>query len=128
MSPSPRTASFGVGQSSRLYPRRFVSWQQRGLSARAASAAALAGCDTIDDIAALGRARFERMPNIGAKSLAELAALAGWPAIPKTAAETIASTLEMALSPEEAREVATDVMSSLRRSGFLLTVRARAQR
>jgi hypothetical protein len=128
MSPSRCTASFVVGQSSRLYPRRFVAWQQRGLSARAASAAALAGCDTIDDIAALGRARFERMPNIGAKSLAELAALAAWPAKPKGAVETIASTLEMALGPREAREVAIDVMSSLRRAGFLLTVRTRAQR
>jgi hypothetical protein len=124
MSPSHRTA---VGQSSRLYPCRFVAWQRRGLSARAARAAALAGCDSIDDIVALGRARFEQMPNIGARSLAELAALAGWPTKPKTVIETIASTLEMTLGAEEAREAAVDVMSSLRRAGFLLVIRTRAQ-
>jgi hypothetical protein len=42
--------------------------------------------------------------------------------------ETIPLTLAMALSRKEAREVATDAMSSLGRSGFLLTVRTRARR
>jgi hypothetical protein len=43
-----------------------------------------------------------------------------------SAIETVTVTLEMALSPKEAREIAIDVMSSLRRSGFLITVRARS--
>jgi hypothetical protein len=42
--------------------------------------------------------------------------------------ETITLIFDMVLSPKEAREVAIDVMSSFRRSGFLLTVRACAQR
>jgi hypothetical protein len=42
--------------------------------------------------------------------------------------ETITLTFDMVLNPKEAREVAIDVVSSLRRSGFQLTVRARPQR
>jgi hypothetical protein len=39
----------------RLFPARFVAWQRRGLSSRAASALAAAGCDSIEDVARLGR-------------------------------------------------------------------------
>jgi len=62
--------------SSRLFTRRFAAWLDRGLSARAASAAASAACDTPEEIATLGRAYFERLRNLGPKSLAQLAAIA----------------------------------------------------
>jgi hypothetical protein len=110
----------------RLFPRRFEAWQTSGLSARAAAAAALAGCDSVAEIARLGRSYFEGRPNCAEKTLAELAALAGWPPKPRTALDTIAQALSMAMDPHEAREAAADVMSSLRLDGFTLTVRPRA--
>ena len=57
----------------RLFPQRFVAWQRQGLSARASSAAALACCDTVAEIMRLGRPYFENLPNVGTKTLEELA-------------------------------------------------------
>lgn len=109
-------------QTMRLYPGRFAVWQRHGLSARAASAVSLAGCDTVEEIALLGRAYFERLPNCAEKTLTELAKLASWPPKRRTAVDAIAQALELAISnPEEAREAAADVMASLRKAGFILT-------
>jgi hypothetical protein len=110
----------------RLFPHRFAQWQAQGLSARAASAVALAGCDTVEEIARLGRSHFENVPNLGEKSLAQLATLAGWPEQRRTAVDTIAQALSMAMDPQEAREAAADVMSALRCAGYALTVTPKA--
>ncbi len=105
----------------RRYPDRFASWQNAGLSARAASVVSLAGCDSVEQIAALGRPYFAAQPNCAAKTLAELAQLAGWPAPRNTAVDAIAAALGMVINdPEETHEVATDVMIALRRSGFVI--------
>jgi hypothetical protein len=88
-----------------LFPHRFVAWQRRGLSARAAGALASAGCDTTEKVARPGRSYFEGRPNYAAKTQA----------------------LQMAFrDPEEAREATADVMASLRRDGFVLTTIRRA--
>lgn len=107
-------------QCHRLYPRRFAIWQEHGLSVRAASAVAVAGCDTVADIARLGHAYFEAQPNCGAKTLAELAALSGWEPDRRTAVDAIAAALSMSINLKETRDVATDVMIALRRSGFTI--------
>jgi hypothetical protein len=105
----------------RLFPARFVAWQRRGLSSRAASALAAAGCDSIADVARLGRSYFEGRPNCATKTLSELAVLAGWPTKHRTAVDAIAQVLEMAIDDaEEARELATDAFIALRRSGFVV--------
>jgi hypothetical protein len=101
-------------------------WKANGLGPRAASAAALAGCDSIEEITRLGRTYFEKRPNLGPKSLAELAAIANWPPRLGTALDTIATTLAMGMDPAEAREVATDVLTSLRTAGFVLTISPRS--
>ena len=118
---SPQALS---SQPARLYPHRFMRWQAHGLSARAASVVALAGCDTIDEITRLGRGYFEGRRNCAAKTLAELAVLAGWPPKVATAVDTITAALALAIDdPDETREVATDVMIALRRSGFVISAR-----
>jgi hypothetical protein len=115
-------------RANHLFPYRFAAWQRRGLSARAAGALASAGCDTLEDVARLGRSYFEGRPNCAGKTLSELAALAGWPPKPRSAVDTIAQALGLAIDdPEEARETAADVLSSLRRDGFVLTTRRRAE-
>jgi hypothetical protein len=109
-------------QISRIFPHRFMAWQRRGLSARAASVMSLAGCDFVEEITRLGRAYFERRPNCADKTLSELAELAGWAPKRHTAVDAIAAALALAIAdPEEAREAAAVVISSLRRSGFVLT-------
>jgi hypothetical protein len=109
--------------TSRLFPKRFVRWQAAGLSARAARVVSLASCDSVEEISRLGRAYFEGRPNCAAKTLAELAALAGWPPKTRTPVDAIAAALTLAMDADEAREAAADVMSALRKSGFILTVR-----
>ena len=111
----------------RLFPLRFAAWQAQGLSARAASAAATVGCDTAEEIARLDRVYFERLPNLGEKSLQQLADLAGWPPKRRPAVDTIATSLALEIDPEEARETATDDLTSLRKAGFALAVSNRAR-
>lgn len=101
-----------------------MAWTARGLSARAASVVALAGCDSVEEITRLGRAYFEGRPNCARKTLAELAALAGWPPRVATAADAIAAALALAIDdPTEAHEAATDVCIALRRSGFVISAK-----
>jgi hypothetical protein len=102
-------------------------WQERGLSARAASSAALAGCDAADEIPRLGRSYFENQPNLRSKSLAQLADLAGWPPKRRTVVDTIAAALALGMDPQEARETATDILAPLGKAGFVLAVSNRAR-
>lgn len=105
----------------RHYHHRLEAWRETGLSARAAGALALAGCDTQEDITRLGRGYFVRLSNCAAKTLAELEALAAWPAKPLTAVETITAALLLSINDhDEAREAATDALIALRRSGFVV--------
>jgi hypothetical protein len=112
----------------RLFPERLAAWRSAGLSARAAAALATSGCDTIPQVVRLGRAYFEGRPNLGPKTLAELAKLAGWPPKRRTALDVVSSALSIGLDPEEAREAACDVMAALRRSGFVLVTARREVR
>ena len=84
-----------------------------------------AGCDTIDDVARLGRPYFEARPNCGTRSLTELAELASWPAKPHTMVDIIGTVLALAITDAtEVREVAQNVALALRRAGFVLQVRS----
>lgn len=112
----------------RLFPERLAAWRSAGLSARAAAALATSGCDTIPQVVRLGRAYFEGRANLGPKTLAELAKLAGWPPKRRTALDVVSSALSIGLDPEEAREAACDVMVALRRSGFVLVTARREVR
>jgi hypothetical protein len=112
----------------RLFPERLAAWRSAGLSARAAAALATSGCDTIPQVVRLGRAYFEGRANLGPKTLAELAKLAGWPPKRRTAMDVVSSALSIGLDPEEAREAACDVMAALRRSGFVLVTTRREVR
>lgn len=112
----------------KLFPERLAAWRSAGLSARAAAALATSGCDTIPQVARLGRAYFEGRANLGPKTLAELAKLAGWPPKRRTALDVVSSALSIGLDPEEAREAACDVMAALRRSGFVLVTARREVR
>lgn len=104
-----------------LYPHRFMTWRRRGLSTRAATAVAIAGCDTVEEITRLGRAYFEGRPNCAKTTLAELAAIAGWPPKFETAVGAIAAALALSMAdPEEAREAAADAIIALQRSGFVI--------
>jgi hypothetical protein len=99
---SPRTR--------RLFPHRFVAWQRRSLSARAAGALASAGCDTLEDVAYLGRSYSEGRRSCAAKTVSELAILAGWPPKPRTAIDTIVQAPGLAIDdPEEASEAAANL-------------------
>jgi hypothetical protein len=103
----------------RFYPYRFRLWSKRGLSPRAASALALAGTDTVEQVTALGREWFQGKPNVGVKTLNELARLAGWLDERKTPREAIAAALRLSLpNPDEAEDVAQDIMIALRRHRF----------
>jgi hypothetical protein len=102
--------------------RRFDLWRARGQSARAAAILAQAGADTAEDVRRLGRAYFEGRPNVGAKTLEELALLAAWPPVCRTAADAIAASLALTISsPEECLDAATDALIGLRRAGFVVT-------
>lgn len=105
----------------RNFDPRFRRWREAGVSVRGAAVLALAGCDSVQDINVLGRSHFEGRPNCAAKTLAELAVLAGWPPKAGTAVDAIAAALQMAVrDPDEAREAATDALIALRRSGFVV--------
>src|ERR1700744_5555039 len=82
-------ASAAPSEIARLYPERLAAWRRRGLSSRAASAVAKAGCDTVAEIASLGREHFGSRPNLGVRSLAELEKLAGWPPKRMSAVDTV---------------------------------------
>jgi hypothetical protein len=124
----PTTAQALSPLPHRLFPERLAAWRSAGLSARAAAALATSGCDTIPQVVRLGRAYFEGRANIGPKTLAELAKLAGWPPKRRTALDVVSSALSIGLDPEEAREAACDVMAALRRSGFVLVTARREVR
>jgi hypothetical protein len=62
---------------------------------------------------------------LGAKTLAELATIAFWPAERQTAADAIAAALRLAIDdPAECAEAATDALIALRRSGYLIVASA----
>lgn len=114
-------------ETKRLYPHRFRLWSERGLSPRAASALALAGVDTIEQVTALGREWFQKKPNVGVKTLNELARLACWPDESKTPVDAVAAALRLAIAdPDEAKEAATDAVIALRRSGYIIASRQSA--
>jgi hypothetical protein len=119
--PSPRP--------SQLFPQRSVTWQGLGLSVRASNVLALANCQTVDDIRRLGRSYFQGRRNCGEHTLNELAQLAGWTPKLRTPVDAIAAALSLTIrDPEEAREAAFDVLSSLRRSGFVMAASKRVER
>jgi hypothetical protein len=109
------------GQASRLFPHRLDYWRRFGLSFRAASALASTGCDTVEDAAKLGRVYFAGRPNLGRKTLQELAIVLGFSSERKTAIDAVAAALALTVAdPDETREVAIDVLIALRRSGFVV--------
>ena len=58
----------------------FGFWLNQGLSVRAATAAAAAGCRSLDELRDLGWRFFKYQNNCGTKTLEELSALVGgWP-------------------------------------------------
>jgi len=103
-----------------VFPRRLASWTRRGLSFRAAAVLAAAECDSVQQVTSLGRSYFDRRPNCGEKTLAELGKLAGWPTPLTTPASAIAKALALSMDPDEALEAAGDAIRSLRRSGFVI--------
>jgi hypothetical protein len=105
-------------QARQSFPASFEAWRSAGLSVRASAVLALEGCSTVAQVAALGRAHFAGKPNVGVKTLNELAGLVGWPAKAGTPLDAVASALSLGLDPEEAREAAADALNALRRSGF----------
>jgi hypothetical protein len=117
------------GQGSRLFPHRLDYWRRFGLSFRAASALASTGCDTVEDAAKLGRIYFAGRPNLGRKTLQELAVVLGFSPERKTAIDAVAAALAMTIAdPDETREIATDVLIALRRSGFVVVAPRTAPR
>jgi hypothetical protein len=117
------TQKIATADARRTYPRLFQLWSSRGLSPRAASALALAGCETVEQVTNLGRAWFQR-PNIGAKTLAELSTLAGWPPEHRTPVDAIAASLGLSIpDPEAARDAAMDAVIGLRRAGFVIAAK-----
>jgi hypothetical protein len=59
-------------------------WREMGLSARAVSVVAAAGCRSLDEIRALGWHYFRRQENCGLRTLQELSELiGGWPDAPR---------------------------------------------
>jgi hypothetical protein len=110
--------------NARLFPHRFEMWQTNSLSTQAA--AALAGCDTVEEIARLGHVHPEILPSLDEKSLQQLADLTGWPPKRRTAVDTIAASPAPGMDAEEGRKTATDVLTSLRKAGFVLAVSNRA--
>jgi DNA-binding IscR family transcriptional regulator len=85
----------------------------------------MAGCDTVEEIARLGRGYFQSLSNLGGKSLQQLADLTGWPPKRRMAVDTIATAL--GVDPQEARETASDVLTPLRKAGLVLAVSNRAR-
>jgi hypothetical protein len=116
---SPRTDQF--------FPQRSAPSRGLGLPARASSVLALADCQTVEDVRRLSSSYFNGRRNCGKQTLNELAQLAGWPR--RTPVDAIATALLLAIrDPEEARETALDVLSAIRRSGFVLAASKRVER
>ena len=62
----------------------FGYWRGYGLSVRAATAAAAAGCRSLDELRGLGWHFFEHRKNCGTRTLEELSQLVGgWPDAPR---------------------------------------------
>ena len=106
-----------------LFPHRLAAWRRHGLSSRAAGVLANACCDTVDQVAKLGRSYFEARPNCGNRTLDEIGNLAGWPCAKRTAVDAIAAALALSMDPEEAKEAAGDAIIALLRSGFIISAR-----
>ena len=116
-------------QTTRPFQHRLDYWRHVGLSLRASSALARAGCDSIEEVARLGREYFAGRPNLGRKTLQELAVLAGFPPERRTVIDAVAAALSMTITDaDEAREIATDVLIALRRSGFVVVAPKTAPR
>ena len=96
----------------RTFRDRHLTWQAQDRPARVADAA---GIDTVGQVARLDRAFFKIRPNLGPKTLRELA---GWPKERLIAASVIAAALSFSLSPNDARKAVVDAASALRRNGF----------
>jgi hypothetical protein len=117
------------GQAAPLSTDRFDHWRGRGLSLRAAVALADAGCDSAEDVARLGPHYFAGKPNLGRKTLQELTALVGFSPARKTVIDAVAAALALTIPDlDEARDIATDVLIALRRSGFVVVAPRSAPR
>jgi hypothetical protein len=100
----------------RTFRDRYVAWQVKDLPARVADALASTGIDTVGQIARLDRASFRSRPNLGPKTLRDLA---GRPKERLTAADVIAGALSLSLPPDDdAREAVVGAVIALRRNGF----------
>ena len=99
----------------RTFLDRYDAWQARDLPARVADALANAGIDTVGQVARLDRAYFKSRPNLGPKTLRELA---GQPKERLTAADVIAGAFSLAMPPDDARATVVDAFIALRRNGF----------
>lgn len=105
------------------FQSRFEAWQRKGLSSRACSVLALAGCNTVEQVRHLGRAWFERRPNVGIKTITELQKFAGWTADRKSPVDVIAITLRLSIPDiAEAREAAQDTVLGLERAGYVIAM------
>jgi hypothetical protein len=73
------------------------------------------GIDAVGWVARLGCASFKGRPNLGSKTLRELASR---PKERPTAADVISGALSLSPPPEDARETVADAVIALRRNGF----------
>lgn len=106
------------------FEARFRMWQRMGVSARAASVLALAACDTVEEVRRLGRRYFAGYDNVGPTTLSELTRLAGWKSEVTTAEDAVVAALRLAIGNKDgARDVARDILMSLRRAGFVVLSR-----
>jgi hypothetical protein len=99
-------------------------WRAAGCSVRAASALAIAGCMTLQDVRPRGRDFFSRMPNCGEHTLSEISDLiGGWP--PDRASSPRAATaaaLRLSIDDRQtATEAAGDAIAALYRAGFVIS-------
>lgn len=99
----------------RMFLDRYDAWQARDLPAHVADALANAGIDTVAQVARLDRAYFKSRPNLGPKTLRELA---GRPKERLTAADVIAGAFSLAMPPDNTREAVVDAVIALHRNGF----------
>jgi DNA-directed RNA polymerase alpha subunit len=81
-------------------------WKARGLKTRPAHALAVSGIETVEALAAAGPDRIRGLPNVGRKSQAEIAAVAGWGVAQQRPrnlhAEVAALRLALGLNPAQA--------------------------
>ena len=95
----------------RTFRDRYVARQAQDLPAWVADA--LAGIDTVGQVARLDRAYFKSRPNLGPKTLRDLA---GRSKERLAATDAIAAALSLSLPP--ARETVVNAVIALRRNGF----------